>query len=233
MWHFADLRLVDHLLLRFMDLRFADPIFFCGFKTSTNPQTHINFRFTNINLKCSHSNYRRLLTLGTVLRQSYIEICSLKFSYVGEEIYQRQTNANLDQNTALFKICGFAICGLGHQGNLRICDLHHKFTDSYFRTGTTRKFSDLRFKNEAKNLRLCDLQTDPKNVRAHLCNTEVKFIYVSLRVLSRKCLLKHRQRGSGTISLCKNQKAECTLYRFLCSSCNQICLFISHNLLTS
>jgi hypothetical protein len=40
MWQFADLRIADHIFLGFADLQFADSIFFCGIKTSANPQIH-------------------------------------------------------------------------------------------------------------------------------------------------------------------------------------------------
>ncbi len=45
-------------ILRFVDLRFADPIRCCGFKTSANPQKYRNFLLANISLKCSHSNLK-------------------------------------------------------------------------------------------------------------------------------------------------------------------------------
>ncbi len=73
------------------------------------------------------------------------------------------------RNTAFsLQICGFATCGLGHQGkicglivkNLRIC---------YLRTGTPQKVADLQLRNEPKNLPICDLRTNKKNLRAHLC----------------------------------------------------------------
>jgi hypothetical protein len=44
------------------------------------------------------------------------------------------------RNAGLEKIYAFAICGLGHQGNLRICD--------------AQKFADLGLWNESKNLRI-------------------------------------------------------------------------------
>jgi hypothetical protein len=41
------------------------------------------------------------------------------------------------------KICGFAICGLGHQRNLRISDL---------RTSKPQKFADLRFADQQEKI---------------------------------------------------------------------------------
>ncbi len=49
------------------------------------------------------------------------------------------------RNTDFF-LANLRICELGHQGNLRICDLrinHYKFAD--LRIGTPQKFADLRF----------------------------------------------------------------------------------------
>jgi hypothetical protein len=56
-------------------------------------------------------------------------------------------------------IFGFAICGLGHKGNLRIHDL---------RTGPPRTFADLRCGMCPGIFRfaICGL---PKKLRAHLC----------------------------------------------------------------
>ncbi len=55
-----------------------------------------------------------------------------------------------------FQICGFAICGLGRQEYLRMCDFrmdHYKFEDLLFGDGTPQKFADLRFADES--LRIC------------------------------------------------------------------------------
>jgi hypothetical protein len=63
------------------------------------------------------------------------------------------------------QIYEFAICGLGYQGNLwiyLICDL---------RTGTPKKFADLRLRNVPKNLRICDPRKTKKYLRAHLCKS--------------------------------------------------------------
>jgi hypothetical protein len=51
-------------------------------------------------------------------------LCSLKYTYVGKKIFYRQTKAVLDQKHSFFPC------------RSRICDL---------RTGTQRKFADLRF----------------------------------------------------------------------------------------
>jgi hypothetical protein len=76
-----------------------------------------------------------------------------------------------NSETLLFslQIFRFSICGLGHQGNLRICGLivtNLRICD--LRTGTPKKFADLRLQNEPKNLRICNLRTNRKNLLAHL-----------------------------------------------------------------
>jgi hypothetical protein len=67
------------------------------------------------------------------------------------------------RNTALFLAI---ICGVGHQGNLWICDLrinHYKFANLRFVDhNTPQKFADLRLRNELKKLRICDLRTNQK-----------------------------------------------------------------------
>jgi hypothetical protein len=62
-------------------------------------------------------------------------------------------------------ICGFAIYGLRHLGNLRIRDLRsyqYKFRICDLRTGTLQKFAELRLRNEHNNLRISNLQTNKK-----------------------------------------------------------------------
>jgi hypothetical protein len=61
---------------------------------------------------------------------------SLKYYYVGKENI-RGKPAQIWIRIIVFslQICGFVICGLRHHGHLRICDM---------RTGTTKKFADLR-----------------------------------------------------------------------------------------
>jgi hypothetical protein len=62
------------------------------------------------------------------------------------------------RNTAFFLTnLRFAICGLIIK-KLRVWDL---------RIGTPQKFANLRLRNEPKNLRICDLRTNQKNVGAH------------------------------------------------------------------
>jgi hypothetical protein len=87
------------------------------------------------------------MAFGTVLRQSYIAFRSLQYSYVDKEntLESNQCGSRSETLSLSLQICGFAICGLGHQGHLRICKLrtnHYKFAD--LRTGTHRKLADLR-----------------------------------------------------------------------------------------
>ncbi len=56
------------------------------------------------------------------------------------------------------EICEFAICGLIITF-LQICNLQ---------TSTPQEFADVRLQNEPKNLRICDMRTNRKNLRAHL-----------------------------------------------------------------
>ncbi len=95
----------------------------------------------------------------TVLRQSYMALRSLNYTLANQCGSESETLA------FSLQICGFAICGLGHQGNLRICDLgkNHKFADSRFWTGALKKFADLRLQNEPKNLRIYDYRNKKKN----------------------------------------------------------------------
>jgi hypothetical protein len=65
------------------------------------------------------------------------------------------------------QICGFAICGLGHQGNLRICDLliiHYKFANLRFADWHTSEICNLRTSN--KNLRCPPLAMPCSNILA-------------------------------------------------------------------
>ncbi len=55
-------------------------------------------------------------------------------------------------------------CGLGHEGNLRIKFADVRFAD--WHTSEICGFCDMR--NEPKNLRICDLLANKKNLRAHL-----------------------------------------------------------------
>jgi hypothetical protein len=58
------------------------------------------------------------------------------YSYVGTDNIRDKPLRIWIRNTDFsLQICGFAICGLGYQGNLRICDLrinHYKFVDLRF-----------------------------------------------------------------------------------------------------
>jgi hypothetical protein len=85
--------------------------------------------------------------------------CSLRYSYVGTENTLDVNQCGSESGTLLLslQICGFAICGLGHQGNLGIN--HYKFADLLFAEGTSQKFADLQLRNEPTNLRICDLRT--------------------------------------------------------------------------
>jgi hypothetical protein len=65
---------------------------------------------------------------------SYMIFRSLKYSYVDKESTLEANQCGSGSETMLLslQICGFAIFGLGHQANLRICDLrinHYKFAD--------------------------------------------------------------------------------------------------------
>jgi hypothetical protein len=70
-------------------------------------------------------------------------------------LFSKFADLRLDWDTK--EICGFAICIT----NSQICNL---------RTGTTQKYEDLQLQNEPKNLQICDLQINTKNLRALLCN---------------------------------------------------------------
>jgi hypothetical protein len=57
---------------------------------------------------------------------------------------------------------GFAICGLGHRRNLRICDLkidQKKFANSKFADSHTSEICGFSIRIEPKNLRIYDLRT--------------------------------------------------------------------------
>ncbi len=157
--------------LRFADLWFGELILFGGLQTSANQQMY-NFLCTSICIKCFHSNLMTTLAFGTVLRQSYLAFRSL----------MAESNQHGSwSETLLFslKICGFVICGLWHQGNLRInyfkfadlrfADWHHPSFCGFsicgliitnlricdLRIGTPQKFTDLRLRIAPKNMRIC------------------------------------------------------------------------------
>ncbi len=71
---------------------------------------------------------------------------SLKRPYVGKTVLAANQFGSAAE-TLLFslQICGFPICGLEHQGNLRICDLrinNYKFADLRFAGWNTQEFAD-------------------------------------------------------------------------------------------
>jgi hypothetical protein len=66
------------------------------------------------------------------------------------------------RNTAFF-LANWRICGLGHEGNLRICDLlfnHYKFADLRF-AERAQEFADLREENCQENCVNSELGTFP------------------------------------------------------------------------
>jgi hypothetical protein len=162
MWYFADLRFADHIFLRFADSQFADPVIFL--RTSAN-RLFCSLH-TYISLKCSHSIFGRLSVFDTVF--SYMELRSLKYTYVGKKNITVEANqCGSIRNTTFFpskiadlrfadwntkEIYWYEICGLIIT-NFRLCDL---------RTGTPQKFVDLRLRKEPKNFRICGLRTNKK-----------------------------------------------------------------------
>ncbi len=101
---------------------------------------------------------------------SYMAYRSLKYTYVIKKILELSQWWSSSE-TLLFslQIWRFAICGLGHKGNLWLCELIiTNLWICYFRTGTPKKFADLWLRNEPKNLRICDLRTKKTNLHAHL-----------------------------------------------------------------
>ncbi len=92
------------------------------------------------------------------------------------------------KNSALvsWKICGFAISGLAHHRNLRICGLNKR----NLRTRIPQKFADLRLGPEFAYLRFAEFK---KHLRAHLfsvlklkenvCNVVHLLIYTWVRGL--------------------------------------------------
>jgi hypothetical protein len=105
-----------------VDLRFADPIFLTDFKTYPYKYKRkmLSFKF-----KDEFGFY-----------DSNMAFRSLKYSYVGKEnIGGKPTQIWIRNIVFSLQICGFAICVLRHHGHLQIC---------YMRTGTPKKFADLR-----------------------------------------------------------------------------------------
>ncbi len=77
------------------------------------------------------------------LWMSYMAFCSLKYPYVGKENTLEVNQCGSESETLLLslQICGFAICGLGHEGNFRIN--HYKFTDLRFADGHIPEICEL------------------------------------------------------------------------------------------
>ncbi len=131
MFRFADLPLIcQFAVLRFADhkvLRFADLIIFADLKL---PQIRIYFLLTNTSLKCSHSNLRTTFGFWDSFETQLYGMSQSKIYLFNIRDKAMRIWIN---NTAFFlQICRFAICGLGHQGNLRILDLRidrYKFAD--------------------------------------------------------------------------------------------------------
>jgi hypothetical protein len=125
MWQFANLRFAYPY---FCDLRICD-LWLCDlrilFLTDLKlPQIrkYIIFNLTNISLKCSHSNLRTTF--------NNMEFRSLKYSYEGKENIRGilyHCGPGLETLLFFLQMCGFAICGLGHQGSLWIN--HYKCAD--------------------------------------------------------------------------------------------------------
>ncbi len=95
MWQFSNLRFANHIFLGLEDLQFADPIIFCGFKTSENLQIHTYHTF--------HKQY--IFSL---------QICG--FAILRTETPRKFADLRLADYS--LQICGFAdwhtseICGL-------------------------------------------------------------------------------------------------------------------------
>ncbi len=69
------------------------------------------------------------------------------------------------RNILSLQICGIAICGLRHQGNLRICDLriiHYKWADFRFPDRHTSEICRFAIAEWAQNLRISDLLNNIK-----------------------------------------------------------------------
>ncbi len=74
------------------------------------------------------------------------------------------------------QICGYAICGPRHQENLRIFDLrinHYKFAYLRFADWLTSEICGFSIAEWAQELRIYDLRTSNKNLRAHLCSEQI------------------------------------------------------------
>jgi hypothetical protein len=104
MWQFAGMRFMDQIQYF---LRFADPINFCGLKTSTNSQIH-NFLRTYL-------AKTRSIPMCVWIRNTdffSLQICGFVFGGLGH-----QGNLQICYCGMNTRICGFAMCGLAK--NLR------------------------------------------------------------------------------------------------------------------
>jgi hypothetical protein len=76
---------------------------------------------------------------------SFVAFRSLKYSNVGKKnVVEANHPAEPDQKHCLF-LANLRICGLRHEGNLRICDLrfnHYKLSDLQF-AERAQEFADL------------------------------------------------------------------------------------------
>jgi|688.fasta_scaffold906021_1 hypothetical protein len=141
MWQIY-LQMLQFTDLQFLDYIFADLIIFCELKTSANTS------FVSLSLKCFHLiKFKDYIWLfGKFWDRVTWHFRSLKYTYIGKKKYWRRTSEDLH---AFFL------------ENLRICDL---------RTGTPRKFADLRFEDKSLQVfgfAICRL-AHLKNLRAHL-----------------------------------------------------------------
>jgi hypothetical protein len=107
----------------FCDLRICDLLtqIFCGLKTPANLQKKFFiFLLTNTYIEYSNSNFYQI-------KDSAKQTCSRLLDSFKKE-------RRLIFSVLWWKICGFAICGLAQQQNLRICNLginQKKFADSH------------------------------------------------------------------------------------------------------
>ncbi len=138
-------------MLQFVDLRFADPAIFCGLLQILN---YIIFIHTNKASNAFTQIWIRLLVFWTVLSNKAFRSLNYFLCTLGKENIRGKPMRIWIRNT-VFCLANLqiAICGLGHQGNSRICGLW---------TGTHKKLMDLRLRNEPKNYRICDMRTDTK-----------------------------------------------------------------------
>ncbi len=112
---FADLRFANHIFLWFADLLFADPVIFCGHKTSAKPQIHKFYPY-RFQLKMLSFKFKDDFWF---LGQFWVT----RFGRQKHNIRGKPMRIWI-RNTDFFL------------ANLWVCDL---------RTGIPRKFADLRF----------------------------------------------------------------------------------------